>query len=414
MNSNGGSGALADIPIDALDVSDPGLYQRDDWHGIFARLRAEAPMHWCPDSPHGPYWSVCSHELIMQGELNHGLFSSRADLGGIQIANIAPDLDRPAFISMDPPEHTGRRRAVAPIANRGSLREYEDLIRQRTRQVLAALPRDEPFDWVSRVSVELTSMMLATMFNFPQERRQELMYWSDVATANLAAPDAPVRTEEERYAVLQQMADAFQPFLEQRSEGRGGFDLVTMLANDDATRGMDRAELIGTLFLLIVGGNDTTRNSMTGGLLALHENPDQFELVRQDHGLVPNMVAETIRYQTPVIHMRRTALEDCAFGGRQVRKGDKVVFWYVSGNRDAATFEDPDAFRVDRKNARRHLSFGAGVHRCVGDRLAELQLRILWEEFLQADMQVEVVAPPTRIYSSFIRGFSAMSVRITG
>lgn len=414
MTSASQSGSLSDAPVGTLDVSDPGLYERDDWHGVFERLRAEAPMHFCADSAYGPYWSVCGYDLIMQAELNHKVFSNRADLGGIQIANIAPELDRPAFVSMDPPEHTGRRRAVAPIGNRGSLREYEALIRERTREILDALPRDETFDWVSRVSIELTSMMLATMFAFPQERRHELMYWSDVATANLNAPDPLVRTEAERYAVLQQMAEAFLPFWEERSEGRGGFDLVSMLASDEATRGMDRAEFIGTLFLLIVGGNDTTRNSMTGGLLALNDNPDQFALVRQNPDLIPTMVSEMIRYQSPVIHMRRTALEDSEFAGKLVRKGEKVVLWYVSGNRDAAVFEDPDAFRVDRKNARRHLSFGAGVHRCVGDRLAELQLRILWEEVLRSDMQIEVAGPPTRIYSNFIRGFSALPVRIRG
>ncbi|MDF1736562.1 MAG: cytochrome P450 [Minwuia sp.] len=414
MTSTSQSGSLPDTPLQSLDVSDPGLYARDDWHGVFRRLRAEAPMHFCADSPYGPYWSVSSHDLIMQAELNHGLFSNRADLGGIQIANIAPDLDRPAFVSMDPPEHTGRRRAVAPIGNRSSLREYEDLIRTRTREILDALPRNEPFDWVAKVSMELTSMMLATMFAFPQERRHELMHWSDVATANLNAPDPLVKSEEERYAVLQQMAEAFLPYWDERTEGRGGFDLVSMLANDAATRDMDRAEFIGTLFLLIVGGNDTTRNSMTGGLLALHQNPDQLDLVRQNRDLIPTMVSEMIRYQSPVIHMRRTALQDCEFAGQMVRKGEKVVLWYVSGNRDDAVFEDPDAFRVDRRNARRHVSFGAGVHRCVGDRLAEQQLRILWEEVLNSDLQIEVTGPGTRIYSNFIRGFSELPVRIRG
>jgi cytochrome P450 len=403
---------MSDAPLDAIDVSDPALYQADTWREPFERLRIEAPLHYTAESPRGPYWSVSSHALIMKVELDHKNFSTRADLGGIQLTNIAPDLDRPAFISMDPPEHTARRRAVAPIANRTSLREYEAVIRERTGAILDGLPRGETFDWVRKISIDLTSMMLATMFNFPQERRGELMYWSDVAIANIAAPNPLVRTEEERYGVLQEMADAFEPFWRERSEGAGGFDLISMLANDPSTKDMDREEFIGTLFLLIVGGNDTTRNSMTGGLLAAHEYPGELEKVRSDLELIPTMVSEIIRYQTPVIHMRRTALGDVELDGKEIKKGDKVVMWYVSGNRDETVFEDADRFIADRPNARRHLAFGAGVHRCVGDRLAEQQLRILWEEILKRDLRFEVLAPPTRTYSNFIRGFSALPVRI--
>ncbi|WP_416898192.1 MAG: cytochrome P450 [Minwuia sp.] len=394
-----------------IDVSDPALYAEDRWQPLFEKLRREAPVHRCDDSAYGPYWSVCSYDLIMKAELDVKHFSNRADLGGIQINNIAPELDRPAFVSMDPPDHTPRRRAVAPIGNRQSLRGYDDLIRARTGALLDSIAPGETFDWVKRVSMDLTSMMLATMLDFPQARRHELMYWSDVATANLNAPEPLVKTEAERYAVLEEMAAAFKPLWDARKDGQGGFDLITMLANDPVTAEMSHVEFIGTLFLLIVGGNDTTRNSMSGGLLALHRNPDQYEKVKADPDLIPNMVSEMIRYQTPVIHMRRTALADTEFAGQAIRKGEKVVLWYVSGNRDTDIFEDPEAFRIDRPNARRHLSFGAGIHRCVGDRLAELQLRILWEEILSRGMRFEITGEPERIYSNFIRGFTSLPVR---
>lgn len=185
-----------------------------------------------------------------------------------------------------------------------------------------------------------------------------------------------------------------------------------MLANADAIKDMDREEFIGTLFLLIVGGNDTTRNSMTGGLLALQENPDQFDKVRESPDLVANMVQEMIRLQTPVIHMRRTALVDTELEGQRIRKGDKVAMWYISANTDEAVFADPYKFDVARDNARRHLSFGAGIHRCVGDRLAEMQLRILWEEIIARDIRIEIVGPAERIYSNFIRAFSTLPVKI--
>jgi len=412
MEQSTAAQSVGTTPLDQLDVSDPELYRADSWRPWFERLRREAPVHYCRSGLYGPYWSVSTYDLVNAVELNPKVFSNRADLGGIQLADIAPGLNRPAFVSMDPPEHTGRRRAVTPMTNRSSLQTLSGLIRERTVEVLAELPRGSTFDWVQAVSVDLTSRMLATMFDYPQERRGELMYWSDVATTNINAPDALVKSEDERYAELQRMADAFVPLWQARSGGRGGFDLVTMLANSEATMHMDREEFIGTLFLLIVGGNDTTRNSMSGGLLALSETPGAWQRLREDPGLVANMVQEMIRYQTPVIHMRRTALEDTELAGQAIAKGDKVVLWYISANRDETVFEDADSFRIDRENARRHLSFGAGIHRCVGDQLAALQLQVLWEEILERGIEIEVLGPPERVYSNFIRGISSLPVRI--
>lgn len=316
----------------------------------------------------------------------------------------------PHFTSM---MRGGPRRAVAPIANRTSLREYETMIRKRTAGVLDSIQVGETFDWVAKISVDLTAMMLATMFNFPQERRHELMYWSDVATANLNAPNPLVSDEAARYAVLEEMAEAFLPYWDARTEDQGGFDLITMLANDPSTQHMDRAEFIGTLFLLIVGGNDTTRNSMSGGMLAMAEFPEAFEAARADASLIPTLVSESIRWQTPVIHMRRTTLSDTTLGRQPIAKGDKVVMWYVSGNADETVFEAPERFSVERKNARRHLAFGAGIHRCVGDRLAEQQLRILWEEILGRGMRFELAGTPKRLYSNFIRCITSMPVKRT-
>jgi cytochrome P450 len=400
------------LAVADYDVSDPELYRTDSWRPYFNKLREVAPVHYCRDSPFGPFWSVSTYDLAVEAELNHKVFSSLAKFGGIQLQDIAPKMNRPSFISMDPPEHTGRRRTVAPIAIRSSLKDISDLIRERTVNVLQSLPRDRVFDWVELVSMELTSLMLATMFDYPQERRHELMHWSDVATTNINAANPLVKSEAARYAELERMADAFAPLWRARENGQGGFDLISMLANSEATMHMDREEFIGTLFLLTVGGNDTTRNSMTGGLLALHDNPRELAKVRENRDLIPNMVAEMIRYQTPILHMRRTALEDTELGGQAIAKGDKVAIWYISTNFDETKFENADDFVVDRKNARRHLSFGAGIHRCVGDRLAEMLLRILWEEILDREMDIEVVGPAERTYSNFIRGFTSLPVKI--
>jgi cytochrome P450 len=400
------------IPLEQIDVSDPQLYQDDDWHPYFERLRRDDPVHWCPESRYGPYWAVTRYRDIMQVEVNHGIYSSDAGTGGIQIEDQPADMVRPSFIRMAPPRHDDQRKVVSPIVAPQNLANMEATIRDRTRRVLDGLPLGETFDWVEKVSVELTTMMLATLFDFPWEDRRKLTYWSDVAIANVNSPDAPVHSEEERFAELKRMAETMAALFDERAKGPPKFDLLSMLAQGAATREMPLREFIGNLSLLIVGGNDTTRNSMTGGLLALSRNPGQYQKLRENPDLVASMVPEIIRYVTPVIHMRRTASADAELGGKAVKKGDKVVMWYVSGNRDPAAVDDPDSFIVDRPRPRQHLSFGFGIHRCVGNRLAELQLRILWEEILPRYPVIDVVGEAKRTYSNFIHGFRSLPVRI--
>ena len=266
---------------------------------------------------------------------------------------------------------------------------------------------------VERVSIELTTLMLATLFDFPLEDRRLLTKWSDIATANkLTNPDAP--SPEERMAELRNMLAYFTRLWNERVNAPPRTDLVSMLAHGASTRNMGPAELMGNLVLLIVGGNDTTPNSMTGGLLALDRNPEQFAKLRGNPGLIDSMVPEIIRWQTPLAHMRRTAVEDTELGDKRIRKGDKVAMWYLSGNRDESMIENPNAFVIDRARPRQHLSFGFGIHRCVGNRLAEMQLKILWEEILPRFPVMEVVGEPTRVRSTFVRGYTHLPVRISG
>ena len=402
------------LPLDKFNVADPRLYQEDLWRPYFARLRREAPVHYCPESAYGPYWSVTKFKDIMTVEVNHEIYSSAGELGGIQVEDQPKDMGRPSFIRMDPPKHTQQRRVVAPIVATENLNHLEGTIRERTARVLDGLPRGETFDWVDRVSVELTTMMLATLFDFPFEDRRKLTWWSDVAIANVGAADAPVHSEAERFAELKDMAEYMGRLWAERAAAPPKFDLLSMLAHGASTRDMPLLEFMGTLGLLIVGGNDTTRNTMSGAVLALQRHPDQWAKLRANPALLPAFVQETIRWQTPVIHMRRTAREDAELGGQRIRAGDKVVMWYVSGNRDEEVIDDPEGFVIDRPRPRHHLSFGSGIHRCVGDRLAELQLQILWEEILKRDLAIEVVGEPVRAYSNFLRGIKSLPVRIGG
>jgi cytochrome P450 len=397
------------IPLEAIDVSDPQLYQDDTWYPYFERLRREAPVHWCRESRYGPYWSLSKYKDIMQVEVNHQTYSSD---GAISVLDPPKGLERQSFIAMDPPKHDEQRKVVSPAVAPGNLANMEGLIRERTIRVLDGLPRNETFDWVDRVSIELTTMMLATLFDYPWDDRRQLTYWSDVVIANVDAPDSPVHSEEEKFAELTKMTEALGKLFNERARQAPKFDLLSMLAHNGATREMPFREFMGNLSLLIVGGNDTTRNSMTGGLYALSQHPHEYQKLRDNPALIEKLVPEIIRYVTPVIHMRRTATEDVELGGQPIRVGDKVVMWYVSGNRDPDAIENPDNFIIDRPRPRQHLSFGFGIHRCVGNRLAELQLRILWEELLPRHPFIEVLAPPRRTYSNFIHGMRSMPVRI--
>tara|TARA_Y100001947_G_scaffold124547_1_gene109081 strand:- start:3621 stop:4865 length:1245 start_codon:yes stop_codon:yes gene_type:complete len=396
-------------------VADPQLFLNGDILDVLATLRTRDPVHYCDDSPYGPYWSVTRYSDIMQVDKDYETFSSDAHLGGVMIDDdIVGDVDSEffvkAFITTDPPDHSPQRKAVNKIVTQPSLANFATIIRKRTCDILDELPIGEPFDWVNRVSIELTTQMLATLFDFPFEDRHKLTRWSDVTTAEADSPI--VGNQAQRVQELGECLEYFTKLKQERAGGPAGFDLVTMLAQDAATKDQPAHEFLGNLMLLIVGGNDTTRNSMSGSINAFNKFPDQFEKLKENLELLPNAVSEVIRWQTPLAHMRRTAVRDTEVAGKAIKKGDKVVMWYYSGNRDTEVFDDPDRIDIERTNARNQMSFGFGIHRCLGMRLGELQLQILWEEIIKRFDRIETLEEPTRVLSNFINGYTRMPVKV--
>jgi cytochrome P450 len=397
-------------PIEALNPAQPGLFRLDAHLPLLRRLQAEDPVHFTAESEFGPYWSVTKYNDIKYVDMHHEIFSSE---GGITIGDQDEDFTMPMFIAMDPPKHDVQRKVVAPVAGPRNLAALEPTIRKRVCDILDGLPVNETFNWVEHVSIELTTQMLATLFDFPFEERRKLTRWSDVTTA--VPGTGLIESEDQRRAELLECLAYFTELWHQRkAQKEPGNDLISMLTHNPATADMIERpmEYLGNLILLIVGGNDTTRNSLSGGVLALNQFPKEYDKLRANPGLIPNMVAEIIRWQTPLAHMRRRALVDSELGGKVIKAGDKVVMWYVAGNRDPEFFENPDDFIIDRANARSHMSFGFGIHRCMGNRVGEMQLRIAWEEILKRFEKVELVGEPVRTFSTFVKGYSELPVRL--
>ncbi|HIG39058.1 MAG: cytochrome P450 [bacterium] len=410
------------IPLESINVAQPELFQNDAQWAYFERLRKEDPVHYCAESAFGPYWSVTRYKDIFEVDTNHQVFSSAR---GITVGGLggAPQTQKETeneakpqfdgfgmFIAMDPPKHDLQRATVTSVVAPPNLALLEGTIRERAIAILDSLPRGETFDWVDLVSIELTTQMLATLFDFPFEDRRKLTRWSDIATTPPGV--GIVESSEQKRAELIECLEYFTRLWNERAAAPPKNDLISMLAHGEDTKNMSPFEFLGNLLLLIVGGNDTTRNSISGGVYFLNQNPKEYDKLRADLDLIPNMVSEIIRYQTPLAHMRRTALEDTVLGGKNIKQGDKVVMWYVSGNRDDEAIPNADQFIIDRPKVRQHLSFGYGIHRCMGNRLAEMQLRIIWEEISKRFSKIEVMAEPERTYSTFVKGYTHLPVRV--
>ena len=402
-----------EMAIEDINPLNANLFAENRWQSHFERLRNEDPVHFNEISTAGRYWSITKYDDVRKVDGDWKTFSSASGITlGPPVAKLAEQGSSiTSFISMDPPRHGEQRNTVRSVAAPKSLRNLEPLIRERTVAILESLPDGETFDWVDTVSIELTTMMLATLFDFPFEDRRKLTRWSDIVFA-IPEPGGLVESQEQKREELLECVHYFEKLWDLRRTDPGD-DLVSMLVHGEATKDMPTMAHLGNLLLLIVGGNDTTRNTMSGSVYGLNKYADQYDKLIGNPELVPSMVPEIIRWQTPLSYMRRTANHDVEFGGKQIRKDDQILMWYVSANRDEDMFDNGEAIDIERPNADRHLSFGYGIHFCMGSRLAELQLRILWEEVLNRFERITVTEEPTRTLSSFVKGYAYLPVQVT-
>ena len=408
---------IAATPLAKLNPAKVDRFFDDTIWPVFERLRREDPVHFTPESEYGPYWSITKWNDIMAVDTNHEAFSSAE---GIGLANLEAMAEQEkvmgeqrrgaGFITMDEPEHSLARKAVSPTLAPSNLHAMGPQVRERAGQILDSLPIGKEFDWVDLVSKELTAMTLATLFDFPFEQRRKLPWWSDMIMNQPG--HGPVESWKQKGEAMSECFSAFNELWNQRVNAEPGNDLISMLAHNPATRNMPVDIYQGNVVLLIVGGNDTTRNTISGSVYALNKNPDQYAKLRANPNLVLPMISETIRWQTPLAHMSRVATRDVELGGKTIKKGDRVAMWYISGNRDEEVIKNPNDFIIDRERPRQHMSFGFGIHRCVGNRVAEMQLTIIWEEILKRFPEIKVVGDPVLNYSAFVHGYESLPVII--
>ena len=406
--------SASDLSIEEINPANPHLFREDRWQEHFARLRAEDPVHLNEIETAGRYWSITKYDDVRAVDGDWETYSSAKGitLGLKEIAN-SDEMEQPGiqtFIAMDPPEHTAQRKTVRSVSAPSHIRNNEPMIRERTADLLDSLPEGETFDWVDTVSIELTTLMLATLFDFPMEDRRKLTRWSDIVFA-IPEPGGVVETQQQKIDELLECVDYFEGLFEQRRENPG-FDLVSMLAHGEATKDIPPLQQLGNLLLLIVGGNDTTRNTMTGSVYGLNKFPDQYDKLLANPDLIENFVPEVIRWQTPLAYMRRTATRDTELRGKKIKKYDQLLMWYLSANQDEDVFTNANVLDIERHNADRQLSFGYGIHFCMGSRIAELQLRIVWEEILKRFKRIEIQDEPERVFSSFVHGYSNLPVTV--
>lgn len=403
----------------AIDLKDSTRYVPGVPHDEMTWLRANDPVHWSEEADGPGFWSVTRYTDIVRVSTDPATFSSARDNGGHRIfdeenANAAVET---SMISMDPPEHLHYRRMVMPGFTAPRLAAMEAGIRARGVALIERMIADweaggrKPVDFVEGFAAPFAIQTLAELFGVSMDDGDKLFEWSNA----IVAEEDPELRPSQAY-IDAKIMEMIQYSFGQREERlkAPGDDLISMLAHTQVDGApMAPGKFLATFMLLVVAGNETTRNSITGGLLALNDFPEERAKAMATPALLKSGAGEFVRWVSPVHHMRRTAMKDVDLGGKTVRAGDKVILWYASGNRDESVYADPFDFRIDRfedASVPKHLGFGTGQHVCLGQRLAELQIRIAFEELFSRLPDLKPVSRGRRVQSNFINGWKDLPV----
>ena len=385
---------------------------------LFERLRREAPIYWHEESLdfEPGFWALTKHEDIIKVSKDPLTFSSA--VGGHLMSMGDPEVVDPSavaaiignMIGMDPPDHQVYRKMVAPSFTPKAIRNLEVDMRIKIKELLDNVEGKDDFNFVTEISEQLPLWVLCEMMGIPEPERPKIR---DLVN-NLT--DASIQQDPNNaFQIWVNYMELFKmgrDMIEERRKNPTD-DLMSVVANTKIEGGELPPELLDGFFLLmVIAGNETTRNTLTGGLMALTDNPEEREKLLKEPSLISNATDEMLRWVTSVIYFRRTATKDTNIRGQDIKAGDKVVMWYGSANRDEDIFKDGHLFRVERENAKKHLAFGAGEHLCLGNRLGHMQIRVLFEELLDRFPNIHSISDPVRIPSNFLAGISELKVRI--
>jgi cytochrome P450 len=395
-----------------IDLSDHDAFVEAVPHEAFAALREHDPVHWNPELDGPGFWAVTRYGDIRAVHRDVATYSS--ELGGTSIEDLEPEYieARKSMLDMDPPRHDELRGLIARRFTPRAVGVWEEQVRTVTREVLdRALPLGE-FDFVAEIASEIPMQVFAEILGVPQDERRVIIEIGDRLLGN-ADPEYAVPPDDAHRHLPFSSPAALEMFefgrrlaAQRRKDPRN--DIITQLAFEPLTQ----QEFDVYFVLLATAGNETTRHTITHGLLGLLEHPEQLARLRQDPSLGKSAAEEMLRWATPVHHFRRTAAVDTTLAGTEIKAGDKVTTWFVSGNRDETVFDDPYRFDIGR-TPNPHMAFGpGGIHHCMGAHLAKMEVRIAFEELLARTDAIELTGPPERLRSNFFNGIKRLPVRV--
>lgn len=399
--------------LEKIDILEPTQYGTAVPHDQYTVLRHEAPVFWHrePDSARGGYWALTKYEDILDVSKNAKLFSS--EVGGINIRDADEEYlstSRLIMISMDPPQHTKYRKLVASGFTPRMIRKIETSIRQAIHDILDEIEGEAEVDFVQRIAAQLPLRMIADMIGWPEEDRRLMIDWADRVAQLDVDQESGELAAMEFWNYCAELMDSIESGERERSDSL----LETLMAAEVDGEKLSEMEVVNFMLLLAIGGNETTRNCISGGFLALHDNPEQLQAWKNDiEGLSESATEEMLRWTSPIVCFRRTATADTEIRGQAIKEGDKIVMYYASANRDEDVFDDPQIFDIRRQN-NKHLSFGTGHHFCLGATLARMEIRILFEELLKRYPNMKPAGPVKRAASCYVNSTESFMVTLGG